>query len=141
VDLLTKAGGMSFAQWLAVMGNKTKILFVEDDPEMRDVYTENFLDPEFESTIARNGQDALARLHQGERFDLIISDNYMPEMNGITMLKEIHKQFPETKVILITGYGNWEDYVAAYNSGVLRFLDKPVKMAELKKLVKELIAG
>ena len=119
---------------------KTKILFVEDDPGMRDVYTENFLGPEFESEIAANGQDALARLKQGEHYDLIVSDNYMPEMNGITMLKEIHKQFPETKVILITGYGNWEDYVSAYNSGVLRFLDKPVKMAELKKLIRELIA-
>jgi two-component system response regulator (stage 0 sporulation protein F) len=121
------------------MSSKTKILFVEDDPGMRDVYAENFVAPEFESTIASNGQDALERLKSGEQFDLIISDNYMPEMNGIAMLKEIHKHFPETKVILITGYGNWEDYVTAYDSGVLRFLDKPVKMAELKKLIRELI--
>jgi DNA-binding NtrC family response regulator len=131
--------GMSFAQERGIM-NSTKILFVEDDPEMRDVYSENFASPEFESAIASNGQDALERLHNGERYDLIISDNYMPEMNGISMLKEIHKKFPDTKVILITGYGNWEDYVSAYNSGVLRFLDKPVKMAELKRLIRELIS-
>ena len=121
------------------MKNATRILFVEDDPEMSAVYRENFVAPEFDSTVASNGHDALERLHQGQRFDLVVTDNYMPQMNGITMLKTIHKEFPETKVILITGYGNWEDYLDAYNAGVIRFLDKPVKMAELKKLIKGLI--
>jgi len=121
------------------MKSATKILFVEDDPEMRAVYQENFPEPEFESTIASNGHDALERFHQGECFDVVVTDNYMPQMNGITMLKTINKEFPGTKVILITGYGNWEDYVDAYNAGVLRFLDKPVKMGELKKLIKNLV--
>ena len=121
------------------MKRATKILFVEDDPAMRDVYTENFPEPEFASTIAENGHDALEHLQQGQCFDIVVTDNYMPQMNGITMLKKIHREFPETKVILITGYGNWEDYVDAYNAGVLRFLDKPVKMGELRKLIKSLV--
>lgn len=116
------------------------ILFVEDDPEMNAVYIENFTGSEFDVTVASNGREALKLLLDAKNhFDIVVSDNRMPEMDGMSLLKAIHEQLPELKVILVTGYGNWEDYVDAYNCGVIHFLDKPVKMAELRKLIRELV--
>lgn len=120
---------------------KYKLLFVEDDPEMSAVYQENFTNPQFEATVARNGREALDLLQQNSKnyFDLVITDNYMPQMSGVTLLKKIREEFPNLKVILITGYGNWDDFIQAEESGAVRFLDKPIKMSQLRKLIESLI--
>ncbi len=116
-----------------------RVLFVEDDNEMSAIYKENFLGPEFEITTAGNGREALDLVNRtGARFDVVVTDNWMPEMNGMNLLREIHQLHPDLKVILVTGYGNWSEYVDAHNLGVYRFLDKPVKMSELKGMIRGL---
>ena len=113
------------------------ILFVEDDPEMLAVYRENFLPPEFDSTTLTNGRQALALLAgDNVHFQVLVIDNRMPEMDGMDLLRIIHGKFPCMKVIVVTGYGNWSDYIDAHNLGVLRFFDKPVKMSALKELIR-----
>jgi len=122
------------------MKTPIKILFVEDDPEMNAVYKENFVHPEFETSIASNGREALEiLLHSGNQFDVVVTDNQMPEMDGMSLLRSISRKLPDTKVIMVTAYGNWGDYVDAYNAGVINFLDKPVKMADLKRLIRSLL--
>ena len=121
---------------LSFMNRPIRILFVEDDPEMRAVYQENFARPEFEATSAPNGTKAMEILGKTSEFDVVVSDNYMPEMDGITLLKRMHELYPELKVVIVSGYGNWSDYVEAHNLGVWRFIDKPVKIADLKKLIR-----
>lgn len=116
------------------MKNAIRVLFVEDDPEMRSVYQDNFQQPEFVVSAAANGAEAL-RLLQSGKMDVVVSDNYMPEMDGISLLKKMHELYPDIKVVIVTGYGNWSDYVDAHNLGVWRFLDKPVKIGELKRLI------
>lgn len=116
------------------MRNAIRVLFVEDDPEMRSVYQDNFQQPEFVVSAAANGAEAL-RLLQSGKMDVVVSDNYMPEMDGISLLKKMHELYPDIKVVIVTGYGNWSDYVDAHNLGVWRFLDKPVKIGELKRLI------
>lgn len=116
---------------------QARVLFVEDDPEMSSVYQENFMQPEFETVVATNGKDALEKLRTAaEGFDVVVTDNFMPEMDGITMLKTIRREFPGLIVFVVTGYGNWADYVEAHNLGVTRFLDKPIKMAALRDLIR-----
>lgn len=118
------------------MNQPIRILFVEDDPEMRAVYQENFVRPEFEVTAAANGTEAMEILGKTGEFDVVVSDNYMPEMDGITLLKRMHDLYPDVKVVIVSGYGNWSDYVEAHNLGVWRFIDKPVKIGDLKKLIR-----
>jgi DNA-binding NtrC family response regulator len=120
------------------MNQPIRILFVEDDPEMRAVYQENFVRPEFDVTTAANGTEALAILQGTVGFDVVVSDNYMPEMDGITLLKRMRELYPDVRVVIVTGYGNWSDYVDAHNLGVWHFIDKPVKIADLKKLIRSL---
>src|SRR5262245_29857296 len=92
-----------------------RILFVEDDAEMTGIYQENFSGPEFESECAANGMEAMKLLHKaGKQFDVIVSDNYMPQMDGITLLRKIRQTLPTTNVIIVTGYGDWKQYIDAH---------------------------
>ena len=112
-----------------------RILFVEDDPEMSSVYQEIFFQPEFETAIAANGKIALEMLRSGNKFDVVVSDQSMPGMDGITMLKNIRNEFPELLVIMVTGYGNWSDYLDGQKFGCVKFINKPIKMSALRKLI------
>lgn len=119
------------------MKDLIRVLFVEDDPEMMEIYTENFLLPEFEVATAVDGEKAMELLRNSDKkFDVIVTDNNMPNLDGMRLLKMIHKEFPDLKVLMVTGFGNWSDYVDAHNMGVHKFIDKPVKMIELKTLIR-----
>jgi two-component system response regulator FlrC len=115
-----------------------RILFVEDDAEMTATYMENFHLPDYEAFSAENGAQALAILKNAEPFDVMVADNYMPEMNGMELLKKVRSKYPDLKVIMVTAYGNWTDYVEAMNRGVIKFFDKPLKPGELKQAIKSL---
>lgn len=115
-----------------------RILFVEDDPEMIATYMDNFSSAEYESSAAQNGTEALKILRSSEPFDVMVADNYMPEMSGMDLLKEVQKEYPALRVILVTAYGNWTDYVEAYKLGVAKFFDKPLRPGELKNAIQDL---
>lgn len=116
-----------------------RILFVEDDPEMAATYMDNFSSDEYETYAAKNGVEALKILRSSDPFDVMVADNYMPEMNGMDLFKEVQKEYPDLRVILVTAYGNWTDYVEAYKLGVAKFFDKPLKPGELKNAIQDLV--
>lgn len=80
------------------------------------------------------------RLHP-DRFDLLITDLTMPEMNGITLASEIHKTRPDLPVILMTGYGKNIGDSALNQSKIRKCLKKPLKMTELAAAIREIISG
>jgi len=84
-----------------------------------------------------NGCEALNYLRQQE-VDLIITDINMPEMNGIIFLKELNKSFPKSNVIMITAYGGVESYIEAMNLGAFEYINKPLKIEELKSILKKI---
>ncbi|HEY7161770.1 MAG TPA: response regulator [Acidobacteriota bacterium] len=115
-----------------------RILFVEDDAEMAATYMDNFSSAEYETSSAQNGEEALKILGSSMPFDVIVADNYMPQMSGMDLLKTVQKEYPQLRVILVTAYGNWTDYVEAYKLGVAKFFDKPLKPGELKRAIQDL---
>jgi DNA-binding NtrC family response regulator len=122
-----------------MMNHPIRILFVEDDQDMAGTYTECFPQPEFDVRAARNGQEALQILQDSSGpFDVVVSDNQMPEMDGMTLLRKIRQSMPQMKVIIVTGYGDLDQITDAQNLGVVRFINKPVKMADLKQLIRSL---
>ena len=89
---------------------KKRILIVDDEPNLAFLLAENLVDlgPNYEIEICNSGADALA-LNKQKPFDLVITDLMMPEMNGLTLTKNLTQQKPEIKFILNTAYGNsWE---------------------------------
>lgn len=71
--------------------------------------------------------------------DVIISDYYMPEMNGLELLAELNQQIPETEFIMITGYGDQETAIAAMEAGAYDYLKKPLNLKELQLVLERAV--
>ena len=120
------------------MGKQPKRILVVDDEENARIGLSRLLSNEgFLVDSVSNGFEALNYLRQQE-VNLIISDINMPEMNGIIFLKELNKSFPKSNVIMITAYGGVESYIEAMNLGAFEYINKPVKIEELKSILKKI---
>jgi DNA-binding NtrC family response regulator len=117
---------------------KKKILFVDDDPEMRELISDFFDSKEYLTTLTANGKGALHQIANFE-FDAVVTDLRMPEMDGLSLLHEIRKQDPVLPVILITAFGSIESAVEAIRDGATNFVPKPFKMNTLKTIVDKAI--
>lgn len=120
---------------------KLKILIIDDDPTLRDLYRERFLKAGFDVLLAANGDDGVeAALTQ--RPAAILLDVMMPAKGGLGVL-EIVKTMPETKdipVIILTAYPVDEYRQKSQRSGAAHFLSKAETMpGEVVKRVQELL--
>lgn len=120
------------------MAKQTKRILVVDDEENARLGLSRLLSREgFLVDSVANGYEALNYLRQQE-VNLIVTDINMPEMNGIAFLKELNKSFPKSNVIMITAYGGVESYIEAMNLGAFEYINKPVKIDELKSILKKI---
>ncbi len=117
------------------MSKKMKRILVVDDEENARLALSKILVREgYEVTSAGNGYEALNYL-RGKEVELIITDINMPEMNGMAFLRELNKIRPASNVIMITAYGEVETYIEAMNLGAFEYVNKPVKIEELNKII------
>jgi DNA-binding NtrC family response regulator len=86
---------------------------------------------EHETTSAQSAEEALAVLKEGS-FDVVFTDLKMPGMNGIELLKIIKKEYPQTIVIIVTGFGTVETAVEAMKEGALDYVPKPFTPDEVR---------
>ena len=115
------------------------ILLVEDD-EILAQNIQTYLErKQFEVTVCHSAEDALEQLQHFQP-DAVLTDNSLPGMNGHELLKTLTAQAPDLKVIMMTGYGNVEDAVAAMKEGAFHYLTKPVALAELKLMLDKALA-
>jgi len=105
--------------------NKKKILIVEDDNFVAEVYSTKLLEMGHEVTIAQNGEEGLNALKENEP-DLILLDIIMPVMGGIEMLQELKKneKWKNIPVILLTNVGEKDSIQKVQNLGVQDYLIK-----------------
>jgi two-component system response regulator (stage 0 sporulation protein F) len=114
--------------------NGKRILLVDDEENAR-VALSRLLSREgyIVNTVA-NGFEALNHLREHD-VNLIITDINMPEMNGISFLREANRSFPGINVIMITAYGGVESYIEAINLGAFEYINKPVRIEELTSIL------
>jgi DNA-binding NtrC family response regulator len=117
-----------------------RILVVDDEENTRIGLTKLLTQEGFEVESAANGNEALDCLDQ-KRVSLVISDINMPNMNGLVFLRELSRKFPSTNVIMITAYGGVESYLEAMNLGAYEYLHKPVRLDELRSVMKKIFNG
>lgn len=123
------------------MGEATKRILIVDDEENTRIGLSKLLTQEgFAVESAANGNEALDYLGR-ERVSLVISDINMPDMNGLVFLRELSRKFPSTNVIMITAYGGVESYLEAMNLGAYEYLHKPVRLDELRSVMKKIFNG
>jgi PAS domain S-box-containing protein len=111
-----------------------KILIAEDDRLTRKMLAKMLEGLGLSADFAEDGAQGLELFSQN-RYDLVISDYNMPEMNGIDMLREIREIRPSIKIVLMTIYTESDVLIKAINLGVNRFLEKPVTKDNLQKVL------
>lgn len=113
-----------------------KLLVVEDEAYSRQslVKQVHALDPEGKLTVleASNGKRALDVV-RSQRPELILSDIQMPVMNGLELLKEVRRVSPDTQVIMVSGYADFQFAQEALNQGAIGYLLKPVSDESLRE--------
>ncbi|MEA5581308.1 SpoIIE family protein phosphatase [Nodularia harveyana UHCC-0300] len=116
---------------------KLKLMVVDDEQDNLDLLYRTFR-REFTVYKANHALSALEILDREGEMAVIISDQRMPEMNGTEFLSLTVERFPDTIRILLTGFTDVEDLVAAINSGqVFKYITKPWSPEQLKILVEQ----
>jgi len=114
-----------------------KILVIDDEPIVR-TSCERTLAPEgYDVTVTASGKEGLEMLEK-ETFGLVLLDLKMPDMDGIEVLDNIKKKWPDTKVVMVTGYSTVDTAVQALRFGAFNFIEKPFTPDTLLKAVKEI---
>lgn len=116
------------------MKERAKILLVEDEDLSRDSLTRLLKMAAFNVKGAASGKIALSLLTH-EQFDIIITDLFLPDSNGIEILKQAKDFSPYTEVILITGHASAETAVKAMKEGAFDYITKPLNFDELSILI------
>lgn len=122
-----------------------KILVVDDEKDVQTLFEQRFRkeirDNEMEFVFAFSGEEALIYLNQHEHEAvLILSDINMPGMSGLELLGHIKQKYhkPPPVVMMITAYGDKENYDTAMQLGADDFLTKPVDFTSLKEKLKSI---
>jgi len=107
------------------------ILVVDDEPEIRNLVQEILIDEGYEVSVAENAATARDS-RRARRPDLILLDIWMPDVDGITLLKEWQEEGnANTPVIMMSGHGTVETAVEATRLGAYDFIEKPLSLAKL----------
>ncbi len=116
-----------------------RILIVDDEPEQIETLSFILNKQGYSVKTCSNAITALKELELAN-FDLLITDYIMAEMNGIDLLLKVKKIFPETEVIIITGYGTIQDAVRAMQIGAFTYVIKGNPVEELLTEVDKLFS-
>ncbi len=112
----------------------TKVLVVDDEENARICLVKLLCQDGYSVEAVADGIAALDYLGENE-VDLVITDINMPGMNGLVFLRELKKSYSQIKVIMITAYGGVGSYLESMNLGAHEYLNKPVKINELKAII------
>lgn len=110
-----------------------QVLIIEDQTAIRDMLG-MILDsnPDYSIVGATGSGQEAWELCQEKRPDLVILDIMLPEMNGVEILRRLHKHLPKTRTLVFSGYQNVELVRATIRAGAHGFVEKTASLAELK---------
>lgn len=111
------------------------ILIIDDDVNLREVFTEASMHWPYKTVVVRSGAEALDRL-KTSRFDIVVCDLMMPGMDGMTLLKKVKELDSGVLVIIMTAYATIETAVKAIEAGAYDFIAKPFRLDEFMILIK-----
>lgn len=119
--------------------NPIKIAVVDDEQDILDMI-EKYLKRtgNFEVSSFINPINALSAIDQ--RYDVVLLDIMMPQMNGLDMLKELRSRFPNIKVIMMTAYSTLDRVLSSHREGAVHYVMKPFfSMKSLEEKICEVI--
>ena len=118
--------------------DKLKILIV-DDSELNRELLAGMLEDEYEIYQVENGKKAIDILEENrEQFKLVLLDINMPVMDGLEFSEKLLEKYPKCKVVIVTGFREFEYARKAIKLGVEEFLLKPINIKELAEVMNNL---
>lgn len=115
------------------------ILVVDDEPDLEQLlclkFRRRIRNGELTLHFARNGRDALSCISEHPEIELVVTDINMPEMDGLTLVKQLRAQHPTVKAIIVSAYGDLQNIRVAMNCGAYDFLTKPLDFADFEVTV------
>ncbi len=117
------------------MKRRPHILVVDDEEIARKNLSHILLKENYEVSAASSAIDALSVLEKTE-FDIVISDIKMEGMDGIELLERLRIKYPDTKVIMVTGYATVQSAIEAMKKGAFHYIAKPFRLDEVRETVK-----
>ncbi|MFH0985826.1 MAG: response regulator [Candidatus Omnitrophota bacterium] len=122
------------------MPNK-KILIIDDEPEICKMLAESLFDAGYSTSYALNGPEGLAMIKK-DLPSLVLLDIGMPGMGGIEVMRLIHEQFPDLRVVVLSGQLDPDIVKKMGELGVSEYLTKPISPETLlNQFVKDLIGA
>lgn len=112
---------------------KAKVLVVDDDLNLLDLLVDTLTTIGYSAVPAHGGVPALERL-KDERFDLMVTDIRMPDLDGIQLLKKVRRHYPGMPVLFITGFAPPDMVGQASPDGLLA---KPFRIAQIESLIEQ----
>ncbi len=109
---------------------KGRILAVDDEPMVLQLLADQITHLSYHVTPADRGRSALEALTK-EAFDIMITDIIMPDINGLTLMREAFKIQPDLQCIAVSGQGEIATAVEAMKTGAINYIPKPVSLMEL----------
>ncbi len=111
------------------------ILVVDDDAIARQLLADALRKDGYDVEIAGGGADAIA-LGREKRFDVVLTDIKMGEIDGLAVLRDFRQRSPETAIVLLTAFGSMDGAVEAIKQGAYDYLAKPFKKEEIRLVVR-----
>lgn len=109
----------------------TRILLVDDDPFITDAMRRNLRNFSYTVHTANSGADALEMLKL-EPVEVVVTDLRMPGMSGLEFMEAVIERYPDTMVIVITGYGDMDTAIESMRRGAVDYLKKPISAKEIQ---------
>ena len=122
------------------MGNQVKIMVVDDELGICKNVEKILVKNNYSVVHTQSAGQALEMM-KSEPFSLLISDIVMPEMNGLELLKQVAKELPDMRTIMMTGYASTETAIKAIRLGALDYIPKPFTPDELRTTVSKALTG
>jgi len=116
------------------------VLLVDDETPFVMAMTRRLTKRDLSITLAFSGNEALKRLKENEKIEVVILDVKMPGMDGIETLQEIRKRHPLVEVIMLTGHATVESAIDGMKWGAFDYLMKPCDIDNLISKVSEAAA-
>jgi two-component system copper resistance phosphate regulon response regulator CusR len=115
-----------------------RILIVEDDAALGRFLTRELTLKEFTVEVCQDGEEGLSKLIDGA-YDLVLLDMNLPKIDGMDLLRDIHRAHPQMPILVLTARNTTESLVQALELGAQDYLIKPFSLLELMARIKTLL--
>ncbi|HBE73751.1 MAG TPA: two-component system response regulator [candidate division Zixibacteria bacterium] len=115
-----------------------KILVADDEANIRLFFDELLSDSGYQVTAVGTGREALRKLLK-ERYDLLVADVKMPDLNGLELLERIRELGNGIPVIICTSFKHLQEDYVVNTSGVSAYVTKPVNVEDFRNKVREIL--